>query len=78
MAMANDPIVISTPLTMNRVLTSDAPSRRPGFYHFPLPKEAQAWCDANGYVEPFQNEGQWWAFKGAAVMPVRITELIRV
>lgn len=50
---------------------------KPPMDRFPLPKEAQAWCDANGYVEPFQNEGQWWAFEGAAVMPVRITELIK-
>ena len=38
--------------------------------------EAQAWCDANGYVDPFQNRGQRWAFEGAAVIPVQVTELI--
>ncbi|ESA37302.1 hypothetical protein N836_03705 [Leptolyngbya sp. Heron Island J] len=32
----------------------------------------QAWCDRNGYSDPFCRDGVWWAFPPNGVMPVRI------
>ena len=32
----------------------------------------QAWCDQNGYTDPFCRDGIWWAFPPQGVMPVRI------
>ncbi|MEM1253419.1 MAG: hypothetical protein AAGI69_13375 [Cyanobacteria bacterium P01_H01_bin.21] len=32
----------------------------------------QAWCDLNGYSDPFCRDGIWWAFPPNGVMPVRI------
>jgi hypothetical protein len=40
--------------------------------------EAQrtAWLTNNGYTDPFQNEGKWWAFPPNGVMPVPMREAI--
>ncbi|MEM6715391.1 MAG: hypothetical protein AAF827_09740 [Cyanobacteria bacterium P01_D01_bin.6] len=32
----------------------------------------QAWCQANGYTDPFCRNGEWWAFPPHSVMPVQI------
>ncbi len=42
------------------------------------PDDRTAWLIANGYTDPFRNEGQWWAFPPNGVMPVPICEAIAV
>ena len=32
----------------------------------------QAWCEENGYSNPFCRNGEWWAFPPHGVMPVQI------
>lgn len=32
----------------------------------------QAWCQAEGYSDPFCQDGEWWAFPPEGVMPIRI------
>jgi len=32
----------------------------------------QAWCNTQGYSDPFCKDGEWWAFPPNSVMPVQI------
>lgn len=32
----------------------------------------QAWCQTQGYSDPFRRDGEWWAFPPHGVMPVRV------
>ncbi|MEL6381315.1 MAG: hypothetical protein AAFQ89_02340 [Cyanobacteria bacterium J06626_18] len=36
-----------------------------------------AWCNANGYSDPFCRDGEWWAFPLGGVMPIRIKTVMR-
>lgn len=38
----------------------------------PAPTQVNAWCEENGYTEPFYQEGRWWGFPPNGVMPVEI------
>ncbi|MGF1523430.1 MAG: hypothetical protein ACFBSF_14035 [Leptolyngbyaceae cyanobacterium] len=36
-----------------------------------------AWCDANGYRDPFCRNGEWWAFPSGGVMPIQIKTVMQ-
>ncbi len=38
----------------------------------------EQWCYLNGYTDPFLHNGEWWAFPPAAVMPVKIKDVINL
>lgn len=36
----------------------------------------QKWCQTQGYSDCFYQQGSWWAFPAAGVMPVKIHDVI--
>lgn len=38
--------------------------------------QIQTWCEQSGYTEPFCQEGEWWAFPPAGVMPVQLATVM--
>jgi len=37
---------------------------------------ALAWCEENGYTEPFRLKRDWWAFPPGAVLPVPLSDYL--
>ncbi|MDB9526993.1 hypothetical protein PN498_13415 [Oscillatoria sp. CS-180] len=37
-----------------------------------IPPHVRRYCDRCGYQEPFDQEGRWWAYPVAAVIPVPV------
>ena len=35
-----------------------------------------AWCEEQGYTDPFCRDGEWWAYPPNGVMPVQIKTVI--